>query len=111
MHQMAVNVQEGWSAHPLIDDMVAPDFLEKCSGHDLLPTGSTTTSVRYSGPDGVERFTERLVREAGVLLLPASVYRSDLNPVPDDHFRIGFGRKEVEPGLAALRGWIQRNRS
>ena len=85
------------------------DYPELFSWHQ--PEGACVGFVRYAGPDGVERFTERLVREAGVLLLPASVYRSDLNPVPDDHFRIGFGRKEVEQGLAALRGWIQRNQS
>ena len=74
------------------------------------PEGSCVGFVRYRGAEGVERFVERLVREAGVLVLPASVYRSDLNPVPDDHFRIGYGRKAVGEGLAAMASWIGRNR-
>lgn len=74
------------------------------------PEGACVGFVRYQGADGVEAFTERLVHEAGVLLLPASVYRSDLGPVPDDHFRIGFGRTQVPEGLAAMAAWITRNR-
>ena len=44
-----------------------------------------------------------------MLLLPASVYRSDLNPVPDDHFRIGFGRRAMPEALDTLRNWLRRN--
>lgn len=84
------------------------DYAELFSWH--RPEGACVGFVRYRGEEGVEDFAERLVQEAGVLLLPASVYRSDLNPVPDDHFRIGFGRKDVEQGLATMRGWLQRNR-
>ena len=71
--------------------------------------GGCVAFVRYKGTDGVERFTERLVEESGVLLLPSSIYRSELGPVPQDHFRIGFGRANMEPGLAAFREWLMRN--
>jgi len=43
-----------------------------------------------------------------VLLLPASVYRSELGSTPTDRFRIGYGRDNVEAGLAALRGHLKR---
>jgi aspartate/methionine/tyrosine aminotransferase len=57
---------------------------------------------RYLGADGVEEFTRRLVEEAGVLLLPGSIYASALTPTPVDRFRIGFGRLGIEAGLAAM---------
>ena len=72
------------------------------------PDGSCVAFVRYKGADGVEHFTTRLVEESGVLLLPSSIYRSELGPVPDNHFRIGFGRTGMEAGLAAFRGWLDR---
>jgi aspartate/methionine/tyrosine aminotransferase len=75
------------------------------------PDGGCVGFVRYKGADGVEQFTERLVSESGVLLLPSSIYRSELGPVPQDHFRIGFGRHGLEQGLAAFRDWLMRNRS
>ena len=73
--------------------------------HD--PPGGLTAYPRYRGKDGVEVFTRRLVEEAGVLLLPASIYRSELTPLPTDRFRIGFGRSYVPEGLAAMRGWLE----
>ncbi|KPF81932.1 aminotransferase class I/II-fold pyridoxal phosphate-dependent enzyme [Novosphingobium sp. AAP93] len=74
------------------------------------PDGSCVAFIRYNGADGVERLTERLVEETGVLLLPSSIYRSDLGPVPQDHFRIGFGRANLAEGLSVFREWLMRNR-
>ena len=76
--------------------------------HDALfdcftPEGGVVCYPRYKGADGVERFVDRMA-EAGVLLLPASVFRSDLMALPADHFRIGFGRLSFPAGLAALEG-------
>lgn len=64
--------------------------------------GSCMAFPRYRGADGVEVFTQRLLQEAGVLLLPSSIYRSSLTPTPTDRFRIGFGRVGIEAGLAAM---------
>ena len=75
------------------------------------PDGSCVAFIRYKGEDGVERFTERLVEETGVLLLPSSIYRSELGPVPQDHFRIGFGRSNLAEGLTVFREWLMRNRA
>jgi aspartate/methionine/tyrosine aminotransferase len=75
------------------------------------PDGSCVAFIRYNGADGVERFTQRLIEEAGVLLLPSSIYRSELGPVPADHFRIGFGRSNMAEGLAAFRGWLLQNQA
>lgn len=75
------------------------------------PDGGCVSYPRYRGADGVETFTRELVEQAGVLLLPASLYRSDLNETPADRFRIGFGRANIDEGIAAMRSYLLRNRA
>ncbi|WP_077960915.1 aminotransferase class I/II-fold pyridoxal phosphate-dependent enzyme [Ensifer adhaerens] len=72
------------------------------------PDGGCVGFARYLGSDGVETHCRRLVEEAGVLLLPSSLFVSDLLPVATDRFRVGFGRKEIEIGLDAWRRHILR---
>jgi len=72
------------------------------------PDGGCVTFTRYTGAEGVEEFTRRLVEESGVLFVPASVFRSDVASVPTDRFRVGIGRAHVQQGLAVLRDWLQR---
>lgn len=74
------------------------------------PDGACMGFVRYKGGDGVEAFSKALVEESGVLFLPGSIYRSELGPVPQNHFRPGFGRKGLDEGLAALDAHLMRNR-
>ena len=57
---------------------------------------------RYRGAEGAETFVRRMAETAGVILLPASLFRSELAPTPPDRFRIGFGRADFQAGLAAL---------
>lgn len=71
-----------------------------------VPDGGCIGFIRYRGQEGVEAFAGRLVEETGVLLLPASVYRSEISPVPDDRFRIGFGRKNMVEAIERLDGWL-----
>jgi len=66
------------------------------------PAGGCVSFPRYRGEDGVETFCRELVERAGVVLLPASIYASELGPVPTDRFRIGVGRRNPGPALAAL---------
>ncbi len=66
------------------------------------PGGGCVAYPRYLGDDGVESFCRRAVEEHGVLMLPASIYRSDLLEVPSDHFRIGLGRRDVPACLERL---------
>ena len=72
-----------------------------------LPDGGCIGYPRYIGRDGVDEFARRLAEESGVLLLPASVYRSELGTTPADRFRIGYGRDNMEAGLTALRGYLR----
>lgn len=70
------------------------------------PDGGCIGYPRYKGADGVERFTQRLVEEAGVLLLPASIYRSALGETPRDRFRVGYGRTDMPEALDAFRRFL-----
>lgn len=72
------------------------------------PDGGCIGYPRYLGAEGVEAFCRDLVEEDGVLLLPASIYRSELMEAPEGRFRIGFGRRGIETGLAAMRGFLER---
>jgi len=71
-----------------------------------VPDGGCIGFPRYKGADGVESFCQKLVQDAGVLLLPASVYRSELTDTPDDRFRIGFGRFGMQESLDVLENHI-----
>jgi hypothetical protein len=59
------------------------------------PDGGCGAFIRYNGDDSVEKFTRRVVEEAGVFFLPSSVYRSDLTPVPENGLHLGFGRRKA----------------
>lgn len=67
-----------------------------------VPDGGCVAYPRYLGPEGVEEFCRAAVEEAGVLLLPGSMYTSRLAPTPPDRFRVGFGRINLPEALAAL---------
>jgi aspartate/methionine/tyrosine aminotransferase len=74
------------------------------------PDGGCVAFPRYLGSDGVEEMCTALVEEAGVLLLPASIYRSELTATPTDRFRIGVGRRDPEPALEAFATWLRARR-
>lgn len=75
------------------------------------PDGGCVAYPRYLGEDGVENFARRLVEEAGIVVLPSSIYHSSLGSTPPDRFRIGFGRFHTKAGLDAMREFLGRNRS
>ncbi|HXV96553.1 MAG TPA: aminotransferase class I/II-fold pyridoxal phosphate-dependent enzyme [Gaiellaceae bacterium] len=66
------------------------------------PAGGCVCFPRYLGEESVEAFCRRLLDEAGVVLLPASIFASPLAEVPADRFRIGLGRKNPRPALDAF---------
>jgi len=57
---------------------------------------------RYLGPGTVEDFCDVLLRQAGVALMPSSIYQSRLAATPRDRFRIGFGKRSFTSGLEAM---------
>jgi aspartate/methionine/tyrosine aminotransferase len=71
------------------------------------PQGGCVCFPRYLGPEGVEAMCADLVRQEGVLLLPASIYHSELTPVPADRFRLGLGRRGPQEALARWSAWLR----
>jgi aspartate/methionine/tyrosine aminotransferase len=71
-----------------------------------LPDGGSIGYPRYLGPEGVEAFAAELVEQTGVLLLPGSVYQSELGATPENRFRVGYGRANLPEGIAAMRGHL-----
>jgi len=71
--------------------------------------GSCIGFPRYTGPGTTDEFCEKLVEQSGVLLLPPKVYKSELLPAPQDRFRIGFGRRNIDEGLNVFRDYLLNN--
>jgi aspartate/methionine/tyrosine aminotransferase len=77
------------------------------------PDGGCVAYPRYlgpGGPTGVEAFCAELVEQTGVLVLPASIYASELTPTPPDHFRVGVGRLDPQPALDLFAHWLRSRR-
>lgn len=73
------------------------------------PMGGCVAFPRYLGRDGVETFSRKLIEDSGVLLLPSSIYSSELGDTPQDHFRIGIGRDRVfKEGLKAMEAHLDK---
>lgn len=73
------------------------------------PDGGCVSFPKYLGRENANQFCEELVEKAGVLLLPPKIFYSELMATPQDRFRIGFGRKNIEKGLAAFRNYLLSN--
>jgi len=68
----------------------------------IPPVAGCVAYPRFKGTEGIEAFAARLVDEAGVLVLPASIYSSPAERLPAEHFRIGAGRLGLAEGLRAF---------
>jgi aspartate/methionine/tyrosine aminotransferase len=75
------------------------------------PRGGCVCFPRYLGADGVEAMCADLVEQEGVLLLPASIYRSALTGTPADRFRIGLGRLGSQEALDRWAAWLEKRRA
>jgi len=64
------------------------------------PNASTIGFARFKPEQDVHAFCEKLVREAGVLLLPCTVYDEPR------HLRFGYGRRNMPESLAQLEAWL-----
>ncbi|APX18042.1 aminotransferase (plasmid) [Phaeobacter inhibens] len=74
------------------------------------PQGGCVGFIEYKGSGSVEDFCTRLVEDKGVLLLPSSLYRSELQSTPDHHFRLGFGRRgKWREGLHILSEFVEQS--
>ena len=68
----------------------------------VRPQGGCVGFVKYKGKDSIETFCEQLVNKQNVLLMPASIYDYESN-----HFRIGFGRKNMPECLEQLKEFLR----
>ena len=69
------------------------------------PQGGCVSFPRYLASDAGQ-FCRELGERAGMVLLPADMCASELGAVPGDRFRIGVGRRDPEPALAALETFL-----
>jgi aspartate/methionine/tyrosine aminotransferase len=53
----------------------------------------------------IEEFCDGLVRKAGVLLLPGTMYDDSKN-----HFRLGLGRKNLPQAVERLEVYLSKNK-
>jgi aspartate/methionine/tyrosine aminotransferase len=68
----------------------------------VVPRAGSMAFPRYLAGD-VETFCDKVVREAGVLLLPGSVYDDT-----EDHFRLGLGRRNLPQAVDRLEEYLHR---
>jgi aspartate/methionine/tyrosine aminotransferase len=64
------------------------------------PNAGTIGFVRFKPQQDVDPFCEQLVKEAGVLLLPGSVFDQPR------HIRFGYGRRNMPECLEQLESWL-----
>lgn len=69
------------------------------------PVGGCVCFPRYRRGDA-EELSRGLLLEKGVLVMPPSIYYSELADVPTDHFRVGLGRLGLDAALAAFDDYL-----
>ena len=67
----------------------------------VRPQGGCIGYVKYKSDEPISSMADRLVKAKGVLLMPANIYDHDSN-----HFRIGFGRKNMEESLLLFKEFL-----
>jgi aspartate/methionine/tyrosine aminotransferase len=66
----------------------------------VRPQAGSMAFPRYLGGN-IDKFCDELVKQAGVLLLPGSVYDDSRN-----HFRLGLGRKNLPQAVQKLEEFL-----
>ena len=84
-------------------------FTTFCKGHgehvQFAPTRAGSTAfVKLSVPEPSRTFSEKLVKETGIMTLPAEMFEFG-----HAHLRIGFGRKNMEVPLEILDAYLRKN--
>jgi len=83
---------------------VLDHFFEKTSIIDWVrPQAGPVAFPKLTKSSSSERFCSHLIDKAGVLLLPSSAFMYG-----DNHFRIGFGRRNFPKAMSALRTYIDQ---
>ena len=69
----------------------------------VRPAGGSIGFPRLRADLDVDAFSAALVEQEGVLLLPGSRFGH-----PGNHFRIGFGREDLDEAVAGLERHLER---
>lgn len=80
-------------------DIFFSDYAQRFSW--VRPKGGCVGYVHDHASESVASFCDRLVKSRGVLLMPSSIYNHASN-----HFRIGFGRRNMPTSLNRLRDFL-----
>jgi aspartate/methionine/tyrosine aminotransferase len=82
------------------------DFFQRHSDRFMwhTPKAGPIAFPGLTGGQDADNFAHELVTGCGVLLLPGSCY----DPAFNNHFRIGFGRKNMPESLAVLDEYLKR---
>jgi aspartate/methionine/tyrosine aminotransferase len=75
------------------------------------PQGGCVSYPRYLGPEGAEVFCRTLLLEAGVCVLPPSIYQSALAEMPADRFRMGIGHSVSGAALEVFDDYLARRKA
>jgi aspartate/methionine/tyrosine aminotransferase len=75
------------------------------------PQGGCVSYPRYLGPEGAEAFCRQLLLEAGVCVLPPSIYQSALAEMPADRFRLGIGHSVSGVALEVFDDYLVRRKA
>lgn len=67
----------------------------------IRPRGGCTGFVKYHSNEPIDTFCNRVMNQAGILLLPGTVYG-----ITSNHFRIGFGRTNMPEALTAFEQFL-----
>jgi aspartate/methionine/tyrosine aminotransferase len=67
----------------------------------VKPKAGTIAFPRLIGETGALEFCQKVVKEANIMLLPATVYDFD-----DRHFRLGFGRENMPEALEKFKEYL-----
>ncbi|MFK7823123.1 MAG: aminotransferase class I/II-fold pyridoxal phosphate-dependent enzyme [Oligoflexales bacterium] len=70
------------------------------------PQGGCTAYPKYLGRGNILDVADHLLKDKGVLILPAWVYEQD-----NQHFRISFGRKNCKESLKLFSEFFQENKA
>lgn len=73
------------------------------------PDGGAVAYPKYIGAGSANDFCEKLLDETGVLILPPRIYNSELLSTPQDRFRIGFGRGNMDEMLNVFYHYLKKN--
>ena len=68
----------------------------------IRPQGGCIGFAKYKGKENIDTLCHQLVNKKGVLLMPASIYNHS-----SQHFRIGFGRKNMAEALNQFEEFIK----